>query len=219
MLFRSNVADWILVYGEQLDNVRAALNWAFSAEGSASTGVALTIAVVPLWLNLSLMDECLQRVKKALSRIDSNHLQDPIREMQLYAALGVALYLIGPGAETKTAWKQVQAIAESLANTDYRLRALWGLWTVCVTGGEHRAGLSLANEFTKLAEEASDSEGLLVGDRLIGTSHHFLGEQEAARRHIERMLDRSTSVSDPSEIIRFQCNQSIAARSYLAKVL
>jgi predicted ATPase len=214
-----NAADWLLVYGEQIDNVRAALNWAFSAEGSASTGVALTIAVVPLWLNLSLMDECLQRVKKALSRLDSDHLQAPMCEMQLYTALGVALYLIGPGPETKAAWKQVQTIAESLANTDYRLRALWGLWTVCVTGGEHRNGLSLANEFTKLAEEASDSEALLVGDRLIGTSHHFLGKQEAARRHIERMLDRSTSVSDPSEIIRFQCNQSIAARSYLAKVL
>jgi predicted ATPase len=214
-----NAADWLLVYGEQIDNVRAALNWAFSAEGSAPTGVALTIAVVPLWLNLSLMDECLQRVKKALSRLDSNHLQAPMCEMQLYTALGVALYLIGPGPETKAAWKQVQTIAESLANTDYRLRALWGLWTVCVTGGEHRNGLSLANEFTKLAEEASDSEASLVGDRLIGTSHHFLGEQEAARRHIERMLDRSTSVSDPSEIIRFQCNQSIAARSYLAKVL
>jgi hypothetical protein len=137
------------VYGEQIDNVRAALNWAFSAEGSASTGVALTIAVVPLWLNLSLMDECLQRVKKALSRLDSDHLQAPMCEMQLYTALGVALYLIGPGPETKAAWKQVQTIAESLANTDYRLRALWGLWTVCVTGGEHRNGLWLANEYTK----------------------------------------------------------------------
>lgn len=214
-----NAADWVLAYGEQIDNVRAALNWAFSAEGSASTGVALTIAVIPLWLNLSLMDECLQRVKKALSRLDSNYSQAPIREMQLYAALGVALYLIGPGPETKAAWKQVQTISESLAITDYRLRALWGLWTVCVTGGEHRTGLSLANEFAQLAKEASDSEALLVGGRLIGTSHHFLGEQEAARRHIERMLDRSTSVSNPSEIIRFQCNQSIAARSYLAKVL
>jgi predicted ATPase len=212
-------SNWVQAYGDQLDNVRTALDWAFSNEGNASIATALTIVSVPLWLNISLMDECRQRVQKALSCIGTGDKIDLILEMQLYAALGVALYSIGPGPDSKVAWKRVLEIAEELGNSDYRLRALWGLWTVCVTGGEHRTGLSLAKQFAELADSASDREGLLIGDRLVGVSHHFLGEHARARFHIERMLDRSNTRSHPSEIIRFQFDQSIAARSYLAKVL
>ena len=212
-------SDWVLAYGDHLDNVRTALDWTFSNEGDASIGVALTIVSVPLWLNLSLMDECRHRVQKALSCISISDRIAPMREMQLHTALGVALYSIGPGPDSKTAWTRVLELAEELGDSDYRLRALWGLWTVCVTGGEHRAGLSLAQQFAELADAASDPEGRLIGDRLVGVSHHFLGQHATARFQIQRMLDRSNTRSQPSEIIRFQFDQSIAARSYLAKVL
>lgn len=138
--------------------------------------------------------------------------------MQLHTALGVALYSIGPSPESTAAWKRVSEIAKGLKNTDYLLHALWGMWTVCVTGGEQRAGLSLAKEFSDLAAEAVDPKALLVGDRLVGISHHFLGAQSETRFHIERMLERSPARSNPSDIIRFQLDQPIASRSYLAKV-
>jgi predicted ATPase len=213
-----NATDWIRAFGDQVDNVRTALDWSFSENGDASIGVDL-IAAVPLWLNLSLMDECRHRVQKALSRLRPSKKQAPIREMQLYTALGVALYSIGPSPGSTAAWKKVLEIARRLKNTDYILRALWGLWTVCVTGSEQRAGLSLAKEFFDLATEAVDPEAVLVGDRLIGISHHFLGAHSEARHHIERMLDRSKARSNPADIIRFQFDQPVSSRSYLAKVL
>src|SRR5450755_3827056 len=46
--------------------------------------------------------------------------------------------------------------------------------------GNHRAGLALAQTFAHLAEERRDPEGLLVGERLVGISRHFLGEQDVA---------------------------------------
>jgi predicted ATPase/DNA-binding winged helix-turn-helix (wHTH) protein len=49
--------EWLADYGWRRDNVRAALDWAFSAGGDASVGVALTAAAVPLWMHLSLLDE------------------------------------------------------------------------------------------------------------------------------------------------------------------
>lgn len=97
-------SDWVLAYGDQLDNVRTALDWAFSDGGNASIAVALTIVSVPLWLNLSLMDECRQRVQNALSRLGAADTTGPIQEMKLYTALGIALYSIGPGADSKAAW-------------------------------------------------------------------------------------------------------------------
>jgi predicted ATPase/DNA-binding winged helix-turn-helix (wHTH) protein len=44
-------AEWLAAYGPDIDNVRAALDWAYSPGGDPSVGVALTIASVPLWLH------------------------------------------------------------------------------------------------------------------------------------------------------------------------
>jgi hypothetical protein len=50
--------EWLTAYGRQIDNVRTALDWASSPGGDTELGVALTIAAVPLWRLLSLMEEC-----------------------------------------------------------------------------------------------------------------------------------------------------------------
>jgi predicted ATPase/DNA-binding winged helix-turn-helix (wHTH) protein len=54
-------AEWVADYGRQIDNARAALDWAFAPAGDASIGVALATTAVPLWMHLSLMDECRSR--------------------------------------------------------------------------------------------------------------------------------------------------------------
>jgi predicted ATPase len=41
-------AEWLAIYGRHLDNVRVALDWAFSTEGDRHIGVGLTVAVAPL---------------------------------------------------------------------------------------------------------------------------------------------------------------------------
>jgi predicted ATPase/DNA-binding winged helix-turn-helix (wHTH) protein len=82
---------WLTRYGRQIGQVRAALDWAFSPTGAAEVGVALTVAAVPLWVHLSLMEECRGRVEQALSGPADS--RDARRDMQLYAALGAALFL------------------------------------------------------------------------------------------------------------------------------
>ena len=64
---RRHTAEWLADYGRQIDNLRAALDWAFSPGGDASIGVALTAAAVPLWMHLSLLEECRGRVEQALA--------------------------------------------------------------------------------------------------------------------------------------------------------
>jgi predicted ATPase len=82
---------WLAEYAHQIGEVRAALDWAFSSTGGAEVGVALTVAAVPLWVKLSLMEECRGRVERALSSPAES--RDLRRDMQLYAALGAALFL------------------------------------------------------------------------------------------------------------------------------
>jgi predicted ATPase len=97
-------AEWLATYGPALDDLRAALDWAFASGGDAALGVALTIAAVPLWFQRSLLGECLTRVERALSTLDATPGHDPRAEMQLQAALGWSLMgTTGPERETGAA--------------------------------------------------------------------------------------------------------------------
>src|SRR5580658_4947442 len=143
-------AAWLGRYGRQIGQVRAALDWAFSPTGAAEVGVALTVAAVPLWVQLSLMEECRGRVEQALSGPAKS--RDARRNMQLYAALGAALFLTkGSCPETLAVWTSALDIAESLDDADYRLRAVRGLFNDCITSGRYPAALALAERFLSYA--------------------------------------------------------------------
>src|SRR3984893_10837762 len=120
--------EWLGAYAGRIDNLRAALDWAWSARGDAVIGVALTAAAMPLWIELSLSDECCARVDQAIANLDTASSRGTREEMQLWAARAWSIfYLKGPVPET-VAWTNVLHMAEHLAHLDYQLRALWGLW-------------------------------------------------------------------------------------------
>jgi predicted ATPase len=97
--------DWMTVYGRHLDNVRAALDWAFSGDGDPQVGVELTAAVVPLWILLSLLGECRDRVEQALASPRGDTAVMNRLKMQLSAALAWSLmYGVGRAREAGAAW-------------------------------------------------------------------------------------------------------------------
>ena len=211
-------AEWLAEYRPRIDNLRAALDWAFSPSGEAAIGVALTAASVPLWVDLSMMAECRRHVERALARLDSVANLDPRREMHLRAGLGVSLnYTTGPVSETEAAWTRTLEVAESLDDVEYQLRALRGLWAHRVNAGEYRASLAIAYKFGELAATAGDPAALGAADRMAGIILHYLGDQSGARQHLERRLARTGS--PVGSAIRFLIDQRVATRSLLARIL
>src|ERR1700693_5810161 len=123
-----SASEWLAEYGPRIDNVRAALDWAFSPGGDASIGVALTIAAVPLWVQLSLLGGCRERVERALASLSDAGAASARPRMQLSAALGWSLmYGVGRAREAGPAWTATLEIAQRLDDKDYKQRALWGL--------------------------------------------------------------------------------------------
>jgi predicted ATPase len=207
---------WLARYGHQIGQVRAALDWAFSPTGAAEVGVALTVAAVPLWVHLSLSEECRTRVERSLSGPAES--RDARRNMQLYAALGAALFLTkGSCPEMVEAFASAFEIAESLDDADYRLRAVWGSFMEHLTSLRYRAALAVAEKFCTHAAKSVDPADALIGDRLVGVALLALGDLEGARRHIERVLGRY--VPRTSHIIRFQFDQQLLAYSYRCRIL
>jgi predicted ATPase len=212
--------EWLADYAPRIDNLRAALDWAFSPAGDVSIGAALTAAAVPLWMHLSLMEECRSRVERALTATDAGTGRDAHQEMRLHAALAQALmYGRGAVSEIGTSGTKALQIAESLNDVEYQLRSIWGLWSFRISTGQHHAALTLAQRFHALTATQSDPNDRLIGERMIGGSQYYLGDLPGARRHIERVLVHDATLVQRWQFVRFQVDPRADARAYLARVL
>ena len=213
-------SDWLTDYAPQIDNLRAALDWASAPDGDLVMAVALTAAAVPLWVQMSLIDECHRRVTAALAFTDSMPDPDLTVQMKLFAALGGSLlYVRGPTPETQAAWTRALAYAETVGDSEYQLRALWGLWVHHMNRGEFGTGLSLGRRFFDLAHDRGGAEDVAIGERIIGTSLHYRGDQAEARRHIEKMLADYVEPVRRPPATRFRLDQKVVARVALARVI
>jgi predicted ATPase/DNA-binding winged helix-turn-helix (wHTH) protein len=212
--------EWLADFGPGIDNLRAALDWAFSPGGDSSIGVALTAAALPLWMHLSLMEECSGRVERALAAIAAGAERDARREMQLHAALAASLmYTKGAVPEVGATGTKALEIAESLGDAEYQLRSLWGLWSFHINCGQQRTALTEAHTFHALAMKRPESNDRLTGERMIGTSQYYLGDLLGARRHLERLIAQYVAPAWKEPIVRFEINQRVAARAYLARIM
>jgi predicted ATPase len=176
-------------------------------------------AAVPLWLQLSLMEECRRHVERALANISSAPTYDARRDLQLSAALGSVLVYTNLGQSARDAWTHALEIAEQLNEPDYKLRALWGLWVDSLNNGAFQAALELARRFSTAAVESDDPTDVLMGERMVGITLHFLGDQAGAQKHINHMLDRYVAPIHASHIVRFQFDQRLTARAFRARCL
>jgi hypothetical protein len=210
--------EWLADYVPEIDNLRTALHWAFLPSGEASIAVALTAAAVPLWLQLSMVEECRSWVEQALASLAPAEPTDARGEMKLQAALSASLlFTKGATPEAGQACTTALRLAESLGDTEYQLRALWELWVHRNNTGEYAAALAVAERFYTLSLE--DLADLPTADRMIGTSYHYRGDQTNAWRHIERMLSPDVDAQRQSRFIRFWFDQKVAGRVVLARIL
>jgi predicted ATPase/DNA-binding winged helix-turn-helix (wHTH) protein len=202
-----------------IDDVRAALDWAYSPSSNSLVGPTLVANSVPLWLHLSLVSECRKWVEHALKCNDDI---DALTRMRLMAARATVLHYTNRGTmpiEMKQAWANVLEIAGTLGDIQFSLRALWGLWAYGGNAERHSEMFTLAERFCDLAIRSNNPVDLATGDRMLGHTLHYLGDQAGAQTHLERSLARLGSINHGTHSIHFQYNQSIAARAYLPRTL
>jgi predicted ATPase/DNA-binding winged helix-turn-helix (wHTH) protein len=207
-------------YVEEIDNVRAALDWAFAEGGSTSIGIVLTAAYAPVWTRLSLIVECKRNVDRALESLEQNVELDDRVKMLLTVGLGAALYhCTGTTANTGLVLHRALALAKSVGDDDAQLRAVWVNWSYRYNQGDMRTARFLADRYASLAKGVGDPADSLVGDRLVGTTLHHVGNQASARFHLERVRDHYFAPDDERHTIWLHYDQSVLARSILARVL
>ncbi|WP_314957738.1 ATP-binding protein [Bradyrhizobium cosmicum] len=208
--------EWLSIYGAELDNVRAALNWAFGPDGDPTLGIALTAAAVTLWVRLSLFAECRERAKTALAALDDGG-DDRVR-MQLLAALGWSLmYGEGRAREARPILETTLELADRLDDKDFRLRALWGLCIDQFNNGQFGKARALADRFAMAAANSPDRTDVMLGDRLTAVALHYLGDQNDARTRIDRVNASLHVLAEKPKI--FPLDLRISTQYFRARIL
>jgi predicted ATPase/DNA-binding winged helix-turn-helix (wHTH) protein len=215
-------AEWLSVYRPHIDDLRAALDWAFSRSGDVGVGVALAAATAPLWTHLSLLTECRARVEQAIAALGRQVPSDPRRDMRLYLALGHVLLQNRQASarpEANAALTKALELAEITDDGRYRLAALHGLYLARFFTGEYRNALNLAEKFRTVAADTAARSDVPIGYLLIGLTLHVLGDQPGARRRLEPLVGSHFVTARPSHISLYQYDQRVILECYYARVL
>src|SRR6266566_4887333 len=158
--------------GGEVDDLRAALNWAFSVEGDAKIGVELAAASASTWMAMALLTECREWITKAISRLDDASAGSR-QEMIIQSALASCMmFPDGMTEETYASWAKARLLAECLNDTECQLDSLLVLWA-------HQIRLPSYAEATELADRCGDvADG--SGDRgAIATANYMRGVGQA----------------------------------------
>jgi predicted ATPase/DNA-binding winged helix-turn-helix (wHTH) protein len=207
-------------YSREIDNVRGALDWAFSASGDGAIGADLTAAYVPIWLQLSLLGECRARAELALAVLDGGPNRTARAEMVLRAALGMSLlYTRGPVDETQLVWQRVFDLAVGLGDIEYQLRALYGLYLHQILVCEYRSAANLAQQFRHMAERSDGGADVPTADRMMAMALHYLGDQAGARACAERSISGPVPRQRWVHTTYYGSDQRVGALVQLARAL
>ncbi|MGE7991695.1 ATP-binding protein [Pseudomonas sp. NPDC089554] len=204
---------WLAQQSQNIDCVRAALTWCFGDQGDPTLGVELVLASVPLWLRLSLIEECHEWVNSGLLFAAASTRQ---RMQLLTISASVMTLAQGAGQAIRTAWQHVIDDARTLGDYEHELRGLWGLWHDLCCCNRHQEALQLAERYIQLSDHTNSLERRLLGRRMRASPLFYMADFEGARQAINEAL--SFPQTPRSHVVDSHFDQSIAARSLKAQV-
>ncbi len=181
--------QWLGRYASLIDDVRTAFDWAYAPPGDAVLGARLTQVAFQLAQQLSLFEEFRFRIEHALAGLRQSPVPAPLLEMELGVALSAALGQINPpgGLRHQALHQAAEAIrAGGAAPTAPHIP--YGQWVTSFGHGDYPASLQAAQAMESLSAATGDGEGLVIGQRMLAQSWHFLGEHARAREYAYQVL-------------------------------
>ncbi len=190
--------QWVAHHAPLIDDLRAALDWAFQPGGDLNLGVDLTIAGFPLGREMLLIDEFTRRTEHAISLLeahravavgdtpDAAHGSPLMRLSYLIACLGTG----GGPALLDIAPELVDAAAMPNGTDDviHRFKALNGMWALSVWRGDFDTAATWATRLEQLGNASGDEIARHVASRIQAQTLHFIGRHADASAHAHRVL-------------------------------
>lgn len=204
--------------GSEVDNLRAALDWAFSVDGGAKIAVELAAASASIWMAMALLTECRQWMTKAIGRIDDASAGSR-QEMIIQSALASCLmFTDGMTEESYASWAKARLLAECLNDTECQLDSLLVLWAHRIRLPSYAEATELADRCGDVAEGSGDRGAIAMANYMRGVTYHHVGRILQAEAHFELSLHRDDEASRQSLIKRFGYDRKVDALAVLANL-
>jgi len=182
-------ADWLVRHGSDIADLRAALDWAFAAEGDPVLGIRLAAASAPVWFKMLLLPELRRYLEHAIALAERTTEIDNAVRIRLHVALGHAIFHgIGPIPEVAKALSAALKIAQQAGDLNAQLQTLWALYGHHSTYGDFGPMESAVSQVAAIFARHPEPIVAATYNRMAALSQHLLGEQESALHHAEEAL-------------------------------
>jgi predicted ATPase/DNA-binding winged helix-turn-helix (wHTH) protein len=204
-----DVSGWSKALGIEVDNLRAALNWAFSAAGDAKIGVELAAASASTWMGMALLTECREWMRKAINRLDDMN-SGTRQEMVLQSALASCMMFTGGMTEQSyTTWAKALLLAEGLNDTEHQLDALLVLWAHKLRVPNYAEAIKLADRCGEVSEGTGRIGAVATANYMRGITYYHAGRIAEAQGLLELSLHRDDEASRQLLIKRFGYDRKV----------
>jgi predicted ATPase/DNA-binding winged helix-turn-helix (wHTH) protein len=210
--------EWLDGHAARIDDLRIALGWSFEDMANVSLGVKLTVAAIPFWERMSLLEESRIAVERALEIRFDAHRSEPETQALHQALSASLLYTRGPVLEVKISLMKALELAEKAGDTDGQLECLRGLSEYELWTGNTRSALSASDRIRSIAAASGHAKAGENADAQTGSALRYLGDLAASQQHLEKILNQSVLKRGHSDASRFEFDQHLAALGSLASV-
>jgi predicted ATPase len=185
-------------FGAHIDNVRAALEWCFGANGNLVVGLAA--AAAPMFLTMSLLPECYRWSEQAISALD-DATRGGAEEMHLQASLGASsMHMYGQSGSARAAFERSLAIAEARGDLLYQVELVSTLTMFHTRAGNFKTALHYAKLGQVLARTVADATAIALAHSGLGRSLQVMGDHSGARVALEASLQYWSNLPGTSDV-------------------
>jgi predicted ATPase/DNA-binding winged helix-turn-helix (wHTH) protein len=178
-----------------LGNLRAALEWSFSAEGDTCLGAKLAAASACLFFQAGLLPECAAWTERALDALDGSSKGTHL-ELELLAFFTSSLMVTrGNGPPIHTALTRAVAIAERIKTAPMQLYFLHALYKWQIRSGDLRGFKELTDRVETVAKQVADPLADAIAHGFFAVTCFFTGANREVSRHAHIALTAPVHLS------------------------
>ena len=209
--FSQTSREWLRKYRRQIDDVRAAIGWAFDPAGDAELGVELVVAALPLWQELSAFREMLAAIDLASANSAALPGLAPLGQAKLSTARAWAMTLARHmHPQTDDAWRESIFYASGSRDAEFQMRSVCGQAVFLAYSGRPRTALRSLNDFA--AAKGLDWTTAPDGKRLLAHIEIYAGELNSASAHLEALMNDWGHLEEGHGLSRFQVDLPVGIR-------
>jgi predicted ATPase/DNA-binding winged helix-turn-helix (wHTH) protein len=212
-------ASWLEAYEPIIGDARQALAWAFSENGETAPGVVLSALLVPLGLQMGLVDEFRTHVERAIQNARELAPPELLAEMRLNLVYGILNQnQVRPVSFNEAGLVRAAHLANKIGDDRFRIEPHMVSAAFNLGMGNYAVALEHIEQAMELAERVDDDIAKLGVRRVLAQISHFSGQHTRAAELAKLVLQHPV-VNIPVAYGSVQVDRRVSMRIVLARTL